>query len=236
MKAFVAGATGYTGREVVRLLCERGVETFAHVRPDSSKLAEWKERFAAMGATVDTTAWEAAAMKSRLAELQPDRVFALLGTTAARKKTEGNPEAATYQAVDYGLTSMLLAAAAAQPKPPGFVYLSSLGVSKGTRSAYLRARYMLEEELRASGLSFLIARPAMVSGDDRDESRPGERVATVVGDALLGSLRLVGAKKLHDRFASLNATQLAAGLVSAGCEDFASREIDASELRERAAR
>ena len=40
--AFVAGATGFTGREVVRLLVERGVPAVAHVRPDSPRLEEWK--------------------------------------------------------------------------------------------------------------------------------------------------------------------------------------------------
>ena len=41
--AFVAGATGYTGREVVRLLAERGVRTLAHVRPDSSSSAAGRD-------------------------------------------------------------------------------------------------------------------------------------------------------------------------------------------------
>ena len=47
--AFVAGATGFTGREVVAELVRRGVRTLAHVRPDSSRLDEWRERFEAMG-------------------------------------------------------------------------------------------------------------------------------------------------------------------------------------------
>ena len=50
--AFVAGATGYTGREVVRVLLERGVRTVAHVRPDSPHVDEWRSRFEAQGAAV----------------------------------------------------------------------------------------------------------------------------------------------------------------------------------------
>ena len=34
---FVVGATGYTGREVVRLLREKRIPTVAHVRPDSPR-------------------------------------------------------------------------------------------------------------------------------------------------------------------------------------------------------
>ena len=34
MSAFVLGATGFVGREVVRQLCVRGSKTHAHVRPD----------------------------------------------------------------------------------------------------------------------------------------------------------------------------------------------------------
>ena len=56
-RAFVGGATGHTGREVVRQLCERGVETIAHVRPNSSKLNDWLNRFEGWGASVDTSAW-----------------------------------------------------------------------------------------------------------------------------------------------------------------------------------
>jgi len=83
-RAFVAGATGYVGREVVAALRAAGVETWAHVRPDSPRLREWRERFGALGAQVDVTAWDAVAMRDRLTTLSPTVVFALLGTTQAR--------------------------------------------------------------------------------------------------------------------------------------------------------
>ena len=41
------------GREVVRQLCVRGAKAYAHVRPDSKKLDEWKQTFGAMGAVED---------------------------------------------------------------------------------------------------------------------------------------------------------------------------------------
>ena len=99
--AFVAGATGYTGREVVRVLRESGVSTVAHVRPDSPRLAEWRARFGALGAEVDTTPWDAPAMATTLARVQPAIVFALLGTTRRRARAAAERGAAeSYASVD----------------------------------------------------------------------------------------------------------------------------------------
>ena len=64
--AFVAGATGYTGREVVRLLSGRGVRTVAHVRPDSPRVEEWRRRFETEGAAVDVTPWDDAEINFRI--------------------------------------------------------------------------------------------------------------------------------------------------------------------------
>lgn len=79
--AFVGGATGYTGREVVKLLCSQGVPTVAHVRPDSSRAGEFSKIFESMGATVDLTPWQPQAMQETFLRLKPSLVFALLGTT-----------------------------------------------------------------------------------------------------------------------------------------------------------
>ena len=214
-RAFVAGATGYVGRSVVAELCARGVETWAHVRPDSSRLAEWTDRFTTLGAHVDTTVWEADPMQRRLAELQPTVVFALLGTTKARAERaaqEGGPPS-DYEAVDYGLTAMLLHAALAMANGPRFVYLSAAGVSPDTRSDYLSVRARIERELRASGLHYVIARPAFVTGDDRDENRPVERWSARLGDAALSVLGLLGAGRLRNRWSSITGHELARGLV-----------------------
>ena len=85
---FVAGATGFTGREVVRLARERGIEVVAHVRPDSSSLERWRRQFGEMGATIDVTPWEREAMRATMEAKRPTHVFALLGTTRARAREE----------------------------------------------------------------------------------------------------------------------------------------------------
>jgi uncharacterized protein YbjT (DUF2867 family) len=210
-RAFVVGATGHTGREVVRVLCERAVPTVAHVRPDSTRRTEWRERFEALGAEVDATP---------LAGHAPTVVFALLGTTRHRGRQaarEGKaPE--TYETVDYGLTAMLLAAARSLPTPPRFVYLSSMGVSPRSRNPYMKVRHRMEQELRDSGVPFTIARPSFITGAPRDEGRPLERVGAATSDAALGLLGVLGARGVRDRYASMANTDLARALVGAALD------------------
>ncbi len=214
-RAFVAGATGYVGRSVVAELRRRGVDTVAHVRPDSSRLDEWTKRFAAQGATVDSTPWQLEPMSGRLAQLNVSLVFALLGTTRARAQTaeQAGAAAADYEAVDYGLSSLLLQAAGTVQPPPRFVYLSSAGVQDNARNPYLAVRARVERELRESGLHYVIARPAFITGADREEDRPVERWSARVGDAVLGVLGLIGASSLQAKWASMTGDELARGLV-----------------------
>src|SRR5262245_139273 len=110
VSAFVAGATGYTGREVVRELAVRGFSVVAHVRPDSPRLGEWRARFGELGAgvKVDASPWNLDAVIAALGTHAPTHLFALLGTTRARAKAaaKNGAAAADYEAVDYGLTAM----------------------------------------------------------------------------------------------------------------------------------
>ncbi|MCA9683578.1 MAG: NAD(P)H-binding protein [Myxococcales bacterium] len=221
---FVAGATGYTGREVVRACVEQGLETHAHVRPDSGRLEHWRSHFEDMGAKVDTTAWTLPAMKATLERLQPGWVYALLGTTRARGKARKDDRSASavaddYEAVDYGLSIMLLEAAVACGSRPRFCYLSALGADGRSVNAYMGVRKRVEAAVRGSELPFLIARPAFITGEDREESRPAERVAAVIGDGLLGLAARLGAKQLADRYASLTGRQLARGMVALATGD-----------------
>ena len=82
--AFIAGATGYTGRHVTERLAREGVRAIAHVRPDSPARGSWMARFAAAGAESDCTPWSGEEMARTMARLRPDIVFALLGTTRSR--------------------------------------------------------------------------------------------------------------------------------------------------------
>jgi nucleoside-diphosphate-sugar epimerase len=234
IRAFVAGATGYVGREVVAELRARGVATWAHVRPDSSRLAEWQRRFAALGVTVDSTSWNDDSMTARLQEIGPTHVFALLGTTRARATAAARAGAAPadYAAVDYGLSALLLRAASAVQPAPRFLYLSSAGVREGTRNPYLAARVRLERELRAAPVHYVVARPAFITGADREESRPAERWGARIGDALLAVAGALGGRTLQQRWASITGASLARGLVALALDPAAVNvEVHADRLR-----
>jgi uncharacterized protein YbjT (DUF2867 family) len=227
-KAFVAGATGLTGREVVRVLRERGVDVHAHVRPDSRELDAWRRRFGALGAEVDTTPWTDDAMRTRLSALAPTHVFALLGTTKKRGRASGHAD--TYESVDYGLSAMLLRASVACGSRPRFVYLSSMGVTATTKNPYLAVRHRLESELRASGLSWFAARPSFIVGE-RDEDRPLEKVGSAVGDGLLALVGLLGAKKMRESYRSQTGAELAQALVKLALDETPNRVVSSDELR-----
>jgi len=218
--AFVGGATGYTGREVVRLLCEAGVQTIAHVRSNSPRRAHWEENFSAMGALVDTTPWEQEAMTTRFGALQPTHVFGLLGTTRKRGKAarkEGLEE--TYETIDYGLTAILIQASQSLGSQPCFIYLSALGVSANASSAYAKARWKTEERLRQTALPHVIARPGFIPGADRDDARTGELVGAKTLDGILSVVGALGGKKVQQRYRSISNTRLATALVCAALQD-----------------
>ena len=228
--AFVAGATGYTGREVVQCLVGRGVRAVAHVRPDSPSLAEQRARFEAMGAEVDATPWEPVALAGAFARIEPTVVFALLGTTKRRARAaEERGSVETYETVDYGLTAMLIEAAAGAKKRPRFVYLSSAGVTETTTNAYLQARARVERLLRDRGLAYRVARPSIITGEDREDDRPLERAGATALNGALSVVAALGGKKLRDRYASTDAKTLAAALVRIGLTDGASGRIYESE-------
>jgi uncharacterized protein YbjT (DUF2867 family) len=228
---FVAGATGYTGRAVVERLIAEGYEAVAHVRPDSPKLADETAKLAAMGAKVDATPWEEAAMTETLRRLRPVAVFALLGTTAKREKQAGKETIAGYEAVDYGLSALLLRAAKASGVGPRFIYLSAATVKEGTSNAYLSVRARVEKELRESGLAWFAARPVFVTGPDRPEDRKGERFVAGFLDAAVAVAGAVGAKKIQERWGSMDAATLARGLVRLVGDERPGRAVEADELR-----
>jgi uncharacterized protein YbjT (DUF2867 family) len=232
-KAFVAGATGYTGREVVRQLRLRGDDVVAHVRPDSTSLAEWTSRFRASGATVDSTPWQQDAISESIARIQPDTIFALLGTTRARaSRAAEQGRIADYETVDYSMTHMLIEAARAAVTSATIVYLSAFGANADSRNEYLRVRGRIERELSASGLRFIAARPLFVSGTDRIERRPTERIGAVVSDGVLQVIGWLGGGRVRDRYRSITGPRLARALILAATDPHLSNAtLEAADLQ-----
>ena len=229
MTAFVLGATGFVGREVVRQLCVRGTKTYAHVRPDSKSLDDWRTRFSSLGAEIDTTAWDAPAMAARWRELRPDQVYVLIGTTRSKAKSD-SVQGNIYEAVDLGLTKIAVDAARGSEIKPRIVYLSSVGADPAARSAYLKARGEAEVVVKTSGLPWAIARPSIITGE-REDGRLGERTAAVVGDGVLAVVGVLGGKKLRARYKSTTPDVLASALIRIGESPEHDVIVDGSALR-----
>ncbi|HLL23859.1 MAG TPA: NAD(P)H-binding protein [Kofleriaceae bacterium] len=229
MIAFVLGATGFVGREVVRQLCVRGAKVVAHVRPDSPSLERWRERFAELGAAVDTTPWDTAAMTERIRELTPAQLYICIGTTKAAAKRDGIT-GNIYEQVDLRLTKIAVDAASAAATEPRVVFLSSVGADPAARAAYLKARGQAEQVVASSGLPYVIARPSLIVGE-RDEARIAERGAAVVADSVLAVVGVLGGKRLRDRYASTSNDVLASALIRLGEGSAIDRVFEGADLR-----
>jgi uncharacterized protein YbjT (DUF2867 family) len=227
---FVAGATGFVGRAVVTELVRRGATTIAHVRPDSRDLDGWRTKFTAQGAQVDTTAWDEAAMTATLKARGVSHAMCLIGTTRNRAKKDavaGN----IYETIDVGLTRILAAAASACGTRPRLVYLSSVGASARSSSAYLQARAKAEALVQGAGVPWVIARPSMIVGDGRDDRRPMENAAGVVGDGLLAVVGLFGGKRVRAAYRSTTPEILGPALVRLTLDGAPDRICAGDDLR-----
>ena len=226
MTAFVLGATGFVGREVVRQLAVRATPVVAHVRPKSA--AEWTPKLEALGAKVDTSEWDAAALSAAIDAAAANQLYILIGTTKSRAKSE-SVDGDIYEKIDYGLTRIAVDAAIASKAKPRLVYLSGLGADANARGAYMKARGKAEDAVRSSGLAWVIARPAIITGE-RDESRPGERASAIVGDGLLAVAGLFS-KNVKAKWSSTTPDVLASALIRIGESSEHDRVFDGQALR-----
>jgi uncharacterized protein YbjT (DUF2867 family) len=224
--AFVLGATGFVGREVVRQLAVRATPVVAHVRPKSA--AEWAPKLEALGAKVDRSEWDAAALAAAIDAAGAQQLYILIGTTRSRAKAE-SVDGDIYEKIDYGLTRIAVDAALASKTKPRLVYLSGLGADANARGAYMKARGKAEDAVRNAGLPWVIARPAIITGE-RDESRPGERAGAIVGDGLLAVAGLFS-KNLRDKWRSTTPDVLASALIRIGEGSEHDRVFDGPALR-----
>lgn len=231
---FVAGATGYTGRHLVENAVARGIRVVAHLRPGSPRSATVGARLEAKGAELAVVSWERAELAAELARVKPTHVFGLLGITKAGAKREGARTGHTpsYAEVDTGLSKLLFEVASGLDPVPQLVYLSSLGADSPRGNAYLQARHTVEQLLRNGTAPWTVVRPSFISGPDRDESRPGERFGSVVADAALGLVGMLGGGSLRDRYSTASGAELGGCMVSAALSPGSvGRVLDMHDLR-----
>jgi len=227
---------------VVRELVRAGVRTVAHARAESRSRGDLEVECASLGGELDSTAWDLEAFRATFSRIRPGVVFALLGTTRARERAARREGAgdASYDAVDVGLTLLLIRAMRAEVPAAKLVYLSSLGADRPGKSQYLAARHRVEQELLHGSTPYVIARPSFITGPDRTERRLGERVAATTADGLLSFVAAVGGsagRRLEEAYGSLTAAELARALVALALDPAAaSVAASARRLRELAGR
>jgi uncharacterized protein YbjT (DUF2867 family) len=161
MKAFVAGATGETGRRLVRELVNREIPVRALVRDlEKAKAMLPPEAELLVGDVLQPASLDAAIA---------DSTVLLCATGAAPSLNPLGP----YQ-VDYEGTKNLVNAAKAK-EIQQFVFISSLCTSKLFHPLNLFWLILVwkkqaEEYLQKSGLTYTIVRPGGLKNEDNDDS------------------------------------------------------------------
>lgn len=161
MKAFVAGATGETGRRLVRELVNREIPVRALVRDlEKAKAMLPPEAELFVGDVLQPASLDAAIA---------DSTVLLCATGAAPSLNPFGP----YQ-VDYEGTKNLVNAAKAK-EIQQFVFISSLCTSKLFHPLNLFWLILVwkkqaEEYLQKSGLTYTIVRPGGLKNEDNDDS------------------------------------------------------------------
>lgn len=193
---FVAGATGATGRTLMRMALANHVDVIPHVRPRSAgrpPASTWTHRAEFELSDHDQLV---AALKGRTTVLQ------LIGTM--RKRFASGD---TYISSDIGTTRQLVEAS----KEAGvrhLLLLSSVGAGRPI-GAYLQAKAEAEHLVRESGLSWTIFRPSAFEGEGHH----------VPGAKLLSALPLL------KRFRPIRMEELASALLKVALDGAPSQTV-----------
>ncbi|MFQ1700201.1 SDR family oxidoreductase [Loktanella agnita] len=171
MRILVAGATGKTGRRVIRALQDRNHSPVALIREgsDTSHLPEG----------VETRTGDLTDLPQDVAEGMHAVIF------AAGSGSKTGPEVTDQVDRDGAINLTDLSKKAGVSR---FVMLSSVGAGApegtGEMEHYLKAKHDADEHLKASGLDYAILRPVALTDDDgRMQVRLGDDVDTDGGAA-----------------------------------------------------
>ena len=153
MNVLVTGGTGFVGPHVVRAIVDAGHDVRALVRDRKGGAP-----VAALGAElVEGDMTDAASL--RIASQGIDAVVHLVAIR------QGRPD--QFERIMVRGTQDLLAAAK-EAGASRFVHMSALGTSEQTRNLvpYYGAKWQQEQDVRASGLDYVIFRPSFIFGRD----------------------------------------------------------------------
>ena len=141
-KIFVAGSTGYIGKNVVKYALDNGFDVVTAKRHSDNKPGQLNKKLKVIKISNNDNNWIAGL----------EKVDVIISCLASRT---GEPKDAHL--VDYKLNCLLLEKAKAL-KCSQFILLSAICVQK-PRLAFQFEKLAFEEELKKSGLNFSIVRP-----------------------------------------------------------------------------
>ena len=141
-KIFVAGSTGYIGKNVVKYALDNGFDVVIAKRHSDNKPSQLNKKLKVIKISKNDKNW--------IADLE--KVDVIISCLASRT---GEPKDAHL--VDYKLNCLLLEKAKAL-KCSQFILLSAICVQK-PRLAFQFEKLAFEEKLKKSGLNFSIVRP-----------------------------------------------------------------------------
>ena len=141
-KIFVAGSTGYIGKNIVKYALDNGFDVVTAKRHSDNKPGQLNKKLKVIKISNNDNNW--------IADLE--KVDVIISCLASRT---GEPKDAHL--VDYELNCLLLEKAKAL-KCSQFILLSAICVQK-PRLAFQFEKLAFEEELKKSGLNFSIIRP-----------------------------------------------------------------------------
>lgn len=203
-KVWIAGASGFCGRALTRYLANSPhYHPLPHIRPQSSRLDLLKNEWSDLGVEAIICDW--IDLEQSFQEQQPQVIISCIGTTKSQAKRGGGG----YQEIDEGLNIRLIKWAESLNTPPYFVYISSMGAQWGKWNAYLRARMNVEKALENSTLYHTIIRPALLSGDSRDESRIMESFGSTFSHGLARFYQALGLTHRAHKVRPLDAPEMA---------------------------
>jgi len=172
VKVFIAGATGYVGRQIVRDLIKAGHSVSAIVRKGSEgKLPEEVQ-----GKITIITGDVQASVSYRAALDGCEAVINLPGLLR-----EFPRKGITFEGVHF-LGTKSLVDAAIIAGVTRFIQMSALGVCEGARPKYQETKFRAEEYLIASGLRWTIFRPSLMFGNEKEGFA---NFMSVLGDLLV---------------------------------------------------
>lgn len=173
--ALVAGATGATGRQLIRLLQQH---------PDYDRIVVVHHRPSGLSGQPKITEWLSSfdhLEQLATATIAVDDAFCCLGTTLKRAGSKAALARVDKDSVvNFAQLARRLGATSLQ-------VVSSMHAHARSRSFYLRTKGEMEAALQALGFTRLtLLRPSVLHGE-RDERRPAERLGYVLC-LLLGQL------------------------------------------------